>query len=124
MAIKTGFHHVALKVPNFDEALAFYTEVIGLKIRAQWPGAALLQLDDGGHLELFAGTEPIPADVNCGYFHFAFKVDDVDAAMELAMANGAPLKMAAKDAQIGDLKIRCGFVYGPGGESVEFFKEI
>lgn len=37
-SLKTGFHHVALRVPNFDEALAFYTKALGLTVRARWEG--------------------------------------------------------------------------------------
>lgn len=122
--MKTGFHHVALRVPEFDKALAFYTEVLDMKIRAQWNNAALLQMDDGGHLELFAGTDPIPESVSAGYFHLAYKVDDVDAALALAAEHGAPTTIQPKNANIGGLDIRCGFCRGLGGETIEFFKEI
>ncbi len=122
--MKTGLHHVALRVPNFEKALSFYTEVLGLKLRTSWPGAALLQLDDGTHVELFAGTEPVPETVPAGYFHLAYQVDDVDAALQLAASYGAPITNPAKDANIGGLPIRCGFCRGFGGESIEFFKEL
>ena len=122
-SLKTGVHHVALRVPNFDEALAFYTEALGLTVRARWEGAALLQLSDGGHLELFAGTEPVPQTHN-GYYHMAYRVEDVDGALARAAQYGAPTTIPAKNARIGDLDIRCGFCQGPGGESIEFFKEL
>lgn len=123
MAIHPGFHHVALRVPNFDQALTFYTEGLGLTLRVQWEGAAMLQLADGGHLELFAGTEPVP-DTKNGYYHMAYKVDDVDGALARAAEYGATITIPAKDARIGDLDIRCGFCQGPGGETIEFFKEL
>ena len=121
--MKVGFHHIALRIPDLDKALSFYTQALGLTIRAQWSGAALLQLADGGHLELFAGTEPVPETIPSGYFHMAYKVDDVDAALNRAAEFGAPITIPARDAVIGDLAIRCGFCQGPGGESVEFFME-
>ena len=93
-SLKTGFHHVALRVPNFDEALAFYTEALGLTVRARWEGAALLQLSDGGHLELFAGTEPVPQTHN-GYYHMAYRVEDVDGALARAAQYGAPTTIPA-----------------------------
>ena len=119
-----GFHHVALRVPNFDEALTFYTQALGLTLRTQWPGAALLQLADGGHLELFAGETPVPEQPSAGYYHMAYRVEDVDAALARAARFGAPTTIEAKNARIGDIDIRCGFCRGPGGESVEFFAEL
>ena len=61
------------------------------------------------------------------------KVDQLQAELqqaqaELALARaaqyGAPTTIPAKNARIGDLDIRCGFCQGPGGESIEFFKEL
>lgn len=54
----------------------------------------------------------------------AYRVEDVDGALARAAQYGAPTTIPAKNARIGDLDIRCGFCQGPGGESIEFFKEL
>ena len=53
-----GFHHVALKAADYESAYKFYTEGLGMKLYATWGEgdgrAAMLDLGDGGILELFA----------------------------------------------------------------------
>ncbi|MBQ7932585.1 MAG: VOC family protein, partial [Clostridia bacterium] len=67
-----GFHHVALKAVNFEESLKFFTEGLGMKFYTQWGEGdgriAMLDLGDGGILELFAGGSEGP---NTNYIHFA-----------------------------------------------------
>ena len=86
---------------------------------------AMLDLGDGGILELFAGAEGEEA-VNNRYIHFAMKVDDVDAAYETALKAGAKPKIAPKIAPLDSspvkLTLNCAFVYGPSGEELEFFR--
>ena len=85
-----GFHHLALRVRDFDKSYKFYTETLGFQLRTSWGEGdgrvALLDLGDGGYLELFAGRTTEEAQ---GIFwHVALKVDDVDAAYARAMAAG------------------------------------
>ena len=78
-------------------------------------------------LELFAGGEECKGG-NAGYIHFALKVDDVDAAYKRALEYGAREKSAPKvvplDSAPVKLTLNCGFVYGPSGEEIEFFKVV
>jgi len=126
-----GFHHVALKAANFDGAYKFYTEGLGLKLYTAWGDgdsrAAMLDLGDGGILELFAGgTAEIEA--NARYIHFAVKVDDVDSAYEIALKAGAKPKSAPIVVPVASapvkLTLNCAFVYGPCGEELEFFRIV
>ena len=126
-----GFHHIALAANDFEKAFKFYTEGLGMKLYATWgEGAgqiAMLDLGDGGILELFAcgcneeTTKP-------QYIHFALKVDDVDAAYETALKAGAKPKSAPKVVPLNSaptkLTLNCGFVYGPSGEELEFFRVV
>ena len=122
-----GFHHVALKAVNFEESLKFFTEGLGMKFYTQWGEGdgriAMLDLGDGGILELFAGGAQGP---NTNYIHFAMKVDDVDAAYATAITAGAKPKSAPKVVPLQSapvkLTLNCGFVYGPSGEELEFFR--
>ena len=124
-----GFHHVALKATNFEESLKFFTEGLGMKFYTQWGEGdgriAMLNLGDGGILELFAGGAEGP---NTNYIHFAMKVDDVDAAYATALAAGAKPKMEPKvvplDSAPVKLTLNCAFVYGPSGEELEFFRIV
>ena len=124
-----GFHHIALKAVNFEESLKFFTEGLGMKFYTQWGEGdgriAMLDLGDGGILELFAGGAEGP---NTNYIHFAMKVDDVDAAYATAIAAGAKPKSAPKVVPLQSapvkLTLNCGFVYGPSGEELEFFRIV
>ena len=63
-----------------------------------------------------------------GFHHVALKVDDVDAAYKRALEYGAREKSAPKvvplDSAPVKLTLNCGFVYGPSGEEIEFFKVV
>ena len=118
-----GFHHVALKAVDFDASFKFYTEGLGMKFYTSWgEGNGKIAI-----LELFAGGEECKGG-NAGYIHFALKVDDVDAAYKRALEYGAREKSAPKvvplDSAPVKLTLNCGFVYGPSGEEIEFFKVV
>ncbi len=124
-----GFHHVALAAVDFEASLKFYTEGLGMKLYSQWGEGdnriAMLDLGDGGILEIFAGGKAESYE-KAGYFHFAIKVDDVDAAYARALEFGAKEKSLPKvvplDSAPVKLTLNCGFVYGPSGEELEFFR--
>lgn len=123
-----GFHHIALKAVDFEKSLEFYT-ALGLKFYTQWGEGdgriAMLDLGDGGILELFAGGK---SGDNANYIHFALKVDDVDAAYAKAIEAGATPKSEPKVVPLDSAPVRltlnCGFVYGPSGEELEFFRVL
>ncbi len=77
-------HHVAICVPDAEAGLAFYRDVLGLE---QLPRPDLgpgYWLDAGGQqVHLMQADQPAPK-AN----HFAFRVDDVDAAVDDLRALG------------------------------------
>ncbi len=125
-----GFHHVALKTADLDASIAFY-EKLGMKFYTSWGEGdgriAMMDFGDGGILELFAGGNG-DEQANPRYIHFALKVDDVDAAYATALEAGAKPKSAPKvvplDSKPVKLTLNCGFVFGPSGEEVEFFRVV
>ena len=125
-----GFHHSALKVRDLDEAIAFY-EKLGMKFYTSWGDGngriAMMDFGDGGILELFAGGNDNET-VDAKYIHLALRVDDVDEAYGIALKAGAKPKSEPRvvplDSKPVKLTLNCGFVFGPSGEEVEFFRVV
>jgi glyoxylase I family protein len=124
-----GFHHVALKVYDFDASMKFYQEGLGFTRAYGWgegdSRAAMLDTGDGNYVELFAGGKK-PGEPGTGIiFHYAIRVADTDAAYARALAAGAAVQSAPNIVDIqGDrvVRVKIAFVYGPDGESIEFFE--
>src|SRR5436309_1866105 len=126
-----GFHHVAIRVVDFDATLRFYTGALGFRKAVEWGEgdgrACMLDTGDGNYLEVFAGGKRPPGETapEGAIIHFALRTDDCDAALERARAAGAEVTMEPKDlAVFGDppIPIRIAFFKGPGGEIVELFQ--
>jgi glyoxylase I family protein len=123
-----GFHHVAVRVPDFDAAMRFYKDVLGFTERVAWgegeKRAVMLDVGDGNYLEVFAGgTAAAPKDGPI--LHIALRSDDVDGACERARAAGAEVTVEPKDVTIPSrpqpLPARIAFFRGPAGEVFELF---
>ena len=130
-----GFHHVAIKVANFDESVTFYTRAMGFTEFARWGKgdgrAILLDCGDGNFFEVFAGGKPAPTGAKAGgdgpIVHVALRSDDVDGAIARARAGGAEITMEPKDVTIPSdppKPVRIAFCRAPGGEVIEFFKHL
>lgn len=125
----SGIHHIAVKVPNFEESLAFYQQGLGLKLVRAWGEGEkrAAMLDSGcGLVELFAGGTEQSAEGRM--IHLAFVSSDVDGDYERSLAAGAkphrePCDFEIKATSGGDLPLRLAFVVAPGGELVEFMQE-
>lgn len=123
-----GFHHIALRVSDFERSYNFYTGVLGFELVREWGEGdsriSMLDIGDGGILELFAaGKKDAPTEL---YWHLAYTVDDVDAAFAAAIAGGAAEHKPPFDAEFNSrpapAKARIAFVKGFDGELIEFFK--
>lgn len=129
-----GFHHIALRVKDFDRELKFLTEGLGLKPYATWMGGPnkdkkimLLEIGNGGMIELFSlGTEE--PEENNRFIHFAFHVADVDASYRRAMEAGAVSVMEPAVRPVPSepvaLTLNCAFVRSPGGAEFEFIRVL
>jgi lactoylglutathione lyase len=89
---------VVLTVPDFDAALAFYRDTLGLEQLADWSGeGGRVILLDGGHatLELFDERQAESVDrIEAGQrvsgpVRLAVEVTDLDSTMERLVAAGA-----------------------------------
>jgi glyoxylase I family protein len=123
-----GFHHLALRVYDFEASVKFYTEGLGFTQKTTWgegdKRVVLLDSGDGNYMEIFAGgsAEPRPEGA---FFHVAFRTDNVTAAVEVAVAAGATVTVNPKDAALGtdpSFPVKIAFVKGPDGEIIEFFQ--
>jgi glyoxylase I family protein len=123
-----GFHHVAIKVRDFDATLKFYVAGLGFTEALTWgegdSRGALLDSGDGNYMEVFAGgSQQLKPDG--AIIHIAFRTDDVDAAIEVARAAGAEITVEPKDGAFSTnppTPIRIAFFKGPDGEVIEFFQ--
>jgi catechol 2,3-dioxygenase-like lactoylglutathione lyase family enzyme len=81
-----GVHHVSINVSDVDKALAFYTDVLGFRIRSDRPdfGFGGAWLDVGGQqVHLIEGHVP-----DAKGQHFAVRVDGLDAVITELRARG------------------------------------
>lgn len=124
-----GSHHIALRTLDYEAAIAFYSEVMGMEKVVEFSidgrRITLLDIGDGSHLELF---EPLPdtsapADASEDlFFHFALATSDIAAALERVRAAGMEITTELTDAQLGSLDVTIAFFKGPGGEVIELFQ--
>ncbi len=123
-----GFHHVAMKVKDFDATCSFYVEGLGFALKRSWQrngiGGALVDTGGGNYLEI-SGGGPDKTSQNSTFLHIAVRVADCDAATERARSAGGEITVEPKDVVIPSdppLKARISFCQGPDGESIEFFQ--
>ncbi len=124
----TGIHHAAMRTADFDKAVKFYGEGLGLKqCFAAGEGKERMALFAAGDsfIEIFADGED---KTHGAVEHFALASNNVDADFQLALAAGATERVAPKDVKIpgegsltSELDLRIAFVTAPTGEMIEFF---
>ena len=126
MAVKK-IDHVGVYVNDLDSSLAFYQEVVGLKVKDQFTIAdgsitlAFLRFNgsDETELELVYGGNPnLPAEGRVN--HIAFLVDDIEE--EFNRLKGLNVVFLSDEIVTLPNGYRNFFVQGPDGEKVEFFK--
>ena len=123
-----GFHHLAMRVQDFDASLRFYVDGLGFRSKITWgegdSRAAMLDTGDGNYLEIFAGGSDAPA-AEGPVIHFALRTADCDRAIAAARAAGAEVTIEPKNVQIPSdppTAARIAFCKGPDGEVIEFFQ--
>jgi len=125
-AMRLGLHHVAVILSDYAVSKAFYCDVLGLDVlgenymeeRGSWK--LDLALDCGGQLELFSFPDPPPRPSRpeaCGLRHLAFRVFDLDAAIENLERHGVTAEPVRIDEFTGK---RFAFFQDPDGLPLEF----
>ena len=111
-------HHIALRTPDFARAKAFYTEVLGLTIKAEMPGRDCVFIDIGGTTIELTGAKDQEPGAAGAFAHLAFGVDDIDATFEELKAKGVEFFIEPRDAGV----MRIAFFRDPDGNPLELFK--
>ena len=124
-----GFHHVALKVEDFDKTYDFYVKGLDFEENMKWEmddGNRAVMLDTGNdnYLEIFEGRD---FEVSNGaYLHLAFSSQDCEASLEKARNAGAEVTMEPDEIEIPSnpaKSVKVAFCKGPDGAIIEFFEE-
>ena len=126
-----GFEHVGMTASNAERTIAFYCDLLGLRLalRKTQPGGELLFLDaGGGMLEIMVPNTPgvsrardVPAG-ETGMRHLTFAFSDVDATLAELEANGVEVVERPRHAHNTEMVRRVAFVRDPDGIIVELIE--
>ena len=123
--------HTMLRVGDLDRSLAFYQEVLGMKLlrKNDYPeGKFTLAFvgygDESDHtvLELTLNWDTDSYDLGNAYGHIAIEVEDAYAACDAARAKGGNVVREAGPMKHGTTVI--AFVEDPDGYKIEFIQKI
>lgn len=135
----TGYDHMSINVVDFDAALEWYSNVLGLELETAWMVPAL----DGKQLAYFRLNgvrvlEIVAADPNgtglrpeqsfaqhfsrIGFGHLCFATESVDATMKKLAERGVPAFVSAETYPLDGTAFerRVGFIQDPEGNVIEF----
>lgn len=137
-----GFHHIALRANDFDQAVAFYHEVLGLPTKIAWgqapERAIMLESGIGQYIEIFERPDGPILDRQGDdtgddvLIHFALRTHDLDAALKAVQDVGCEITMPATEVDIPNthtdedmpagIPVKIAFFRGPCGEHIELFE--
>lgn len=121
--------HTMLRVGSLDKSLAFYTEVLGMKLlrRQDYPEGkftlAFVGYQDESEsavLELTHNWDTEQYDLGTGYGHIAIEVEDAYQTCELVRQRGGKVVREAGPMKHGTTVI--AFVEDPDGYKIEFIQ--
>lgn len=125
--MKAIFTYTGIRVKNLERSVAFYTKVLGMKesdsgnISATRGKVVFLTSEKGGQrleLNYYEEGSKYATDytVGEGIDHLAFKVDDLDNALDEAKKLGHPTALEVKGKES-----RWAYIQDPDGIFIELF---
>jgi catechol 2,3-dioxygenase-like lactoylglutathione lyase family enzyme len=124
--------HAGIRVPNFDAAIKWYTEVLDFRVLNSLPirdltfGFIAPAADDTFRIEILAGPgsadrppyQDLPGSYNMsGWHHLGIRVDNVDAAIEELKRRG--VKIVSEPHDVLAMGLRIAFFADPWGNLLE-----
>jgi lactoylglutathione lyase len=122
--------HTMLRVGDLQKSLAFYTDVLGMRLLRQqdYPSGrftlAFVGYEDestGAVIELTHNWDTSSYDLGEGYGHIALQVDDAYAACDKVRAQGGKVVREAGPMKHGTTVI--AFIEDPDGYKIEFIQK-
>ncbi|MEQ1439832.1 lactoylglutathione lyase [Fontimonas sp. SYSU GA230001] len=120
--------HTMIRVGDLDRSIAFYTEVLGMKLlsRKDYPDGrftlAFVGFGDGGaEIELTYNYGVGRYEPGTAFGHIAIEVDDAAAACARVRARGGKVTREAGPMKHGTTVI--AFVEDPDGYKIEFIQK-
>ena len=118
--------HTMLRVGNLEASLAFYQEVLGMKLlrRKDYLTLAFVGYgseDETAVLELTHNWDTASYDLGNAFGHIAIEVEDAYAACDAVRAKGGKVVREADPMKHGSTVI--AFVEDPDGYKIEFIQK-
>ena len=122
--------HTMIRVGNLERSIAFYTEVLGMKLlrRQDYPEGRFTlafigycEESEGAVLELTHNWDTPAYDLGNGFGHVALGVDDAYATCALIKERGGKVTREAGPMKHGKTVI--AFVEDPDGYKIEFIQK-
>lgn len=132
-------HHVALRVPDFAVAKAFYVEKLDFRVVHEWPFAdeELAYLapanDDNFMIEILGGGDPLPLPAPAykdladslhysGLHHFCINVTDIEATVSELRSRGVTI--VTEPFQLDAISRKLAFFADPFGNLIELAEVV
>ena len=120
--------HTMIRVGDLDRSIAFYTEVLGMKLlsRKDYPDGkftlAFVGFGDGdAEIELTYNYGVAKYEIGTAFGHVAVEVDDAAKACDAVRARGGKVTREAGPMKHGTTVI--AFVEDPDGYKIEFIQK-
>lgn len=121
-----GFHHVAVYTEDFEKSKAFYAALGARQVHSFFAHSggkeiSLMELCPGATVEIIQAEAP---RTEGSFPHLAIATDNCEECFEKAVAAGASVKSEVKEMMLGTMAVKNCFLYGPDGETIEFFQVL